>query len=238
MTPSWLFLLALQSGADRPLVGDTVWVDREVRAPAGSLLRPRPWEPGEVASLLGPPEVVAIPGGWMLRYPLVFWRAGTHRLAVPGPLVIRADGGTDSLPARPVEIEVASLLPSGRADTLAPRPAAAGLQAAERSLRPVIVLILLTGLLLAPLHWWWRRRGPSRQEAPVTLPSALPDPVTLQAWADLGEYRVAADGWIARLETGPPHGDTQQLVAALRAARFESADTEELARLCREVSRP
>lgn len=237
MIASWLVLLALQGSEGPSLVGDTVWVDREVRAPAGSLLRPLPWEPGEVASLLGPPEVVARPGGWLLRYPLVFWRAGTHRLAMPGPLVIRPDGGTDSLPSQTVTIQVASLLPAGRVDTVPPRPAAEALVATERSIQPAIVLLLLASLLLAPVHWWWRRRGREQRSVPHSPPSALPDADTLRAWAELGEWRAAADGWIARLESATAHDQSRALVAALRAARFESEDTEELARLCREASR-
>lgn len=236
MTALPLLLLLLQAEPSTPLVGDTVWVEREVRAPAGSLLRPLPWAPGEVASLLGPPEVVVQPGGWLLRYPLVFWRAGTHRVVVPGPLVIRADGGTDSLPSRAAEIEIASLLPEGRVDTLPPEPPAELLPAGERSMLPVLVLLLLSAGILAPVHWAWRRRGRLARPTGTTPGSVLlPEPL-LARWAELGEWRVAADGWIARLETRPGNPETDALVAALRAARFESEDTAALARLCVEAS--
>ncbi len=230
-------LLLLQASPQLPLVGDTVWVEREVRAPAGSLLRPLPWTPGEVASLLGPPVAEVRPGGWMLRYPLVFWRAGTHRLMVPGPLVIRADGGTDSLPARTTEITIASLLPRAGIDTLPPEPPAELIPAGERTLRPMLLLMLLAVAGLAPLHWMWRRRGVvSPPAAPGPLP-VLPPPATLlKEWASRGELRAAADGWIARLEGTPASPERDALVIALRAARFESEDTAELARLCHEAS--
>jgi hypothetical protein len=190
-----------------------------------------------VASLLGPPEVEVRPGGWLLRYPLVFWRAGTHRLVVPGPLVIRDDGGTDSLPPRAAEITIASLLPRAGIDTLPPEPPADLIPAGERTLRPLLLLMLLVAAGLAPVHWIWRRRGVvSATASPEPIP-ALPPPATLLTeWAGRGEWRAAADGWIARLEGTPASPERDALVAALRAARFESEDTAELARLCHEAA--
>jgi hypothetical protein len=232
-----LVLLLLQGSPALPLVGDTVWVEREVRAPAGSLLRPLPWTPGEVASLLGPPEVEVRPGGWLLRYPLVFWRAGTHRLVVPGPLVIREDGGTDSLPSRAAEVTIASLLPRAGLDTLPPEPPADLIPAGERTLQPMLLLMLLAAAGLAPVHWFWRRRGVvNREPLPGPIQSFPPPVQLLDEWAGRGEWRAAADGWIARLEGGPAGPEREDLVAALRAARVESEDTAELARLCHEAS--
>ncbi len=232
-----LLLAAVVQAAGAPQVGDTVWIDREIRAEAGSLLRPLPWDPGEGASLLAPPEARVQPGGWLLRYPLAFWRAGTHRLVVPGPLVIRPDGGTDTLPPRTVEVEVASLLPRGRTDTLPPEPAADLLPSGERTPQPILVLLGLAATVLAPLHWWWRRRGP---RAPVAAPArsgVLATPAQLTEWAQAGELRLAADGWIARLEEGPSSPDRTALLTALRQARFETGDRETLARLCAEAAR-
>jgi len=232
-----LLLVALQA-AGPPQVGDTVWIDREIRAEAGSLLRPLPWDPGEVATLLAPPEARVQPGGWLLRYPVAFWRAGTHRLLVPGPLVIRPDGGTDTLPPRTVEVEVASLLPRGRADTLPPEPAAELLPSGERTPQPVLVLLGLVAVAVAPLHWWWRRRGPRRPAGRPSRSGVLASPAQLAEWAAAGELRLAADGWIARLEEGPSSPDRAALLIALRQARFETGDRDTLARLCAEAARP
>lgn len=228
--------LLLQTPPAGPLVGDTVWVEREIAAPAGSLLRPLPWDPGEAASLLGPPEVIARPGGWLLRYPMAFWRAGDHRLVIPGPLVIQPDGTTDSLPARAAQVMIRTVLPSTRADTLAPREAADLVAAGDRSPQPVLVLLLLAAALMLPVHWWWRRRGRSAPSVPRSPSAVLTPPDVLRAWADHGELRAAADGWIAHLERGPASADADALLAALREARFDSGDRDRLARLCAEVS--
>jgi len=232
-----LLLALLQSPSDRPLVGDTVWIDREVRAPAGSLLRPLPWDPGQVASLLGAPVVEVRTDGWVLRYPLVFWEPGRHRLQVPGPLVIREDGRTDSLPARAVEVEIASLVPSAAgADTVPPRPPAEILPVGERSIQPLVVLLLLASMVLGPLQWWWRRRGRVAPATPIAARQVLPSPETLATWAGLGEWRLVADSWIARLEAQGGEAASGRLLEELRAARFGGGDATVLEELCREAA--
>jgi len=230
-----LLLALLQVQSAGPLVGDTVWIDREIRAEAGSLLRPLPWDPGQEVTLLGPPQAVAQPGGWLLRYPVAFWRAGNQRLVVPGPLVIRPDGGTDTLPPRTVEVTIGTLLPAGRLDTLPPQPPASLLPAGEQTFQPIAILLLVAAGAMAPLHWWWRRRR--KPAGPVGRASAdrLPTPELLRTWAAAGEWRLAADGWIARLEAQAPEPADRALLAELRAARFETGDREALAALCRQA---
>lgn len=230
-----LFLVLWQAQPVGPLVGDTVWIDREIRAEAGSLLRPLPWDPGRDVTLLGPPQAIAQPGGWLLRYPVAFWRAGAQRLVVPGPLVIRPNGGTDTLPPRPVEVTIWTLLPAGRLDTLPPQPAAALLPAGERTPQPAAILVVLAAVLAAPLHWWWRRRRRPLPAVAAARAAVLPAPELLRAWAETGEWRMAADGWIARLEAHAPDAESRELLAALRVARFETSDREALATLCRQA---
>ncbi|MFN2324382.1 MAG: hypothetical protein ABR551_00695 [Gemmatimonadales bacterium] len=176
-------------------------------------------------------------GGWTLRYPLVFWRPGTHRLAVPGPLVIRPDGTTDTLRTQAELVVIGSILPAGRLDTIPPRPAVGLVAAGSRSWQPALVLGLLAVLLVLPLHWWWRRTGPmAARPRPASRPAALPPREMLKAWAAAGELRAAADGWMAWLESAPPSTDGDRLLLALREARFESGDRDTLGALCREAS--
>lgn len=232
-----LLVLVLLQGPDEPAVGDTVWLDREIRAPAGSLLRPLPWDPGEDAALLGPPEVIARPGGWVLRYPLAFWRAGRHRLVVPGPLVVRADGGLDTLPPRVAEVLIHSLLPATRPDSLPPEPAADLLPVRERTSQPLVILLGAVVVALLPWHWWWRRRGRVGGELDAGAVHPGPTPADLEAWAEAGEWRAAAEGWIARLEQLPASPDGDALLDRLRAARFEAGGAARLPALCREAAR-
>lgn len=230
-------LLTLLQAATVPLVGDTVWIERTVNAPEGSLLRPLPWDPGEDMALLGMPQAIARPGGWTLRYPLVIWRPGTHRLTVPGPLVIRPDGATDSLPPQASTVVIGSILPAGRADTVAPRPAVGLVPSGSRSVLPAGMLTALALLLLAPLHWWWRRRGPPVPASTGTRAELAVDPDQLRAWASAGEVRAAAAGWIAILEGAPPGEARDDLLGRLHEARFGSGDSRRLVELCGEASR-
>ncbi|MDZ4673709.1 MAG: hypothetical protein SGI84_04580 [Gemmatimonadota bacterium] len=231
-------LAALVQAPPPPLVGDTVWIERQVRAPAGSLLRPLPWQPGAMATLLGAPVIEVRTDGWLMRYPVVFWEVGRHRLQVPGPLVIREDGRTDSLPAQAVEIEVGSLVPRGQtvADTVAPKPAADLLPVAERSLQPAVLLGLLAALVLAPLHWWWRRRGRPVPGGSTPASGLSLPPDVYAKWSAMGEWRLVADGWIARLEAQSQGPERERLLRDLRSARYGSGDPDTIERLCREAA--
>jgi hypothetical protein len=110
------------------------------------------------------------------------------------------------------------------------------LPAGERTLQPVVVLLLLGTVVLVPVHWWWRRRGPPLPRITERPAAGLPGPELLARWAELGEWRVVADTWIARLEGGARGEEADRLVAALRAARYGSADAAELEALCREAA--
>ena len=67
-----------------------------------------------------------IPGerGVLVRYPLVLWYPGDQALSMPGPVLIRRDGSSDTLAATKVTLRVRSLLPAGaRRTALKPEPA-------------------------------------------------------------------------------------------------------------------
>lgn len=228
----WL-LLALQQ-APLPTVGDTVWVVRTHPLPGDVLIRPRPITATPAVEPLGSPEVVQSGGEVRLRYPLVVWRPGRHQVEVPGPILVRRDGWSDTLRPTFAVIEVASVLPARSRDSLAPQPAFDILPRTSPSPLPVIVLLGLVALPLVPLHWWWRRRGPAPPHRPAPRPP-LTEAERLQRWVLLGEARAAAEGWhqLVVHRAGPePDEPTRRLLARLRAARYEPHAVDDAAAAC------
>ncbi|HKU60357.1 MAG TPA: hypothetical protein VJQ44_04000, partial [Gemmatimonadales bacterium] len=137
MTPS-------QSGtASPPTVGDTVWVTRTIDLPAGRTVRPADWRPDEPVELLGAPRVVTRGGTADIAYPVVIWETGPRTLDVPGPLLLGANGGVDSLPPARVTIQVASVLPAVPDSALRPQPRADFVPLTDRSpLAPLLLVAL------------------------------------------------------------------------------------------------
>jgi len=188
-------LLLLQAGA--VTVGDTVWIERAVGPVGSSVLRPQVWTVGTVGQQLGPAEVRVGATGTVVRYALVLWYPGEHLLTMPGPVVVKRDGSSDTLPPSSVRVRVTSVLPAGaQRVTLPPRPARAPVSLADRSLLPLAAILLGIAVLWSAAAWLWRRRGPL-----PSLPSSRPagqvfhHPETLSRWAAAGEHRVALDGW-------------------------------------------
>ncbi|NOT07370.1 MAG: hypothetical protein HOP28_04105 [Gemmatimonadales bacterium] len=183
--------LLLQSAVT---VGDTVWVERLVGVAAGAVVRPQAWSLGTLGRQLGPAEVRFGIEGAVVRYGLVLWYPGDHTLTMPGPVLVRRDGRSDTLAASPVRIQVRSVLPTGvpRAD-ITPRPATAELSLASTTLLPLAVLSGLTLTTLGIAAWRWRRRGPVPPKRNV--PVVRPEPEVLARWAAAGEYRAALEGW-------------------------------------------
>ena len=182
-----------------PTVGDTIWVTRTVELPAGRSLRPADWEVTDPVELLGAPRVTMRGGSADVSYPVAIWRAGTHTLPVPGPLLLASDGGVDSLGTQTVTLTVASVLPkAATATTLRPQPRADVVPRPSTSPVPLAILVLLAIVLLAPLHWWWRRRGRPRPKPSVSEPAGHAQP-PLESWADAGESRAVAAAATSRL---------------------------------------
>jgi hypothetical protein len=182
-------LLALAQGS-LPTVGDTIWIVRTVEVPVGAEVRTGPWDAGEDIELLGHPIVERWGTQAVVSYPAVAWRAGTHTVLVPGPIIIGRDGITDSLPLEPRSIEVASVLPAGQEPERLPVQPEAGL-VDETITTPGLVVapLVVAAVLLAPLIWWWRRRGPpltTIRPAPVAIAPPVPK------WLEAGEPRAVA----------------------------------------------
>jgi len=217
--------LLLQAGG--PTVGDTIWVSRTIAVPPGRTLRAGDWRPDDPVEVLGPPRIVERGDSTGILYPIVVWRAGTHVVEVPGPLLLGAGGGVDSLPPLKVTLQIASVLPQVPPDsTLAPQPKADVVPRGIRSILPVFLSLALAIVLLAPLHWWWRRRGPAASSSSAPWMTKVSPP--LARWADAGEWRAVAASVTAGLRT----------VIALRTpSAHQALDTPTLLTLL-EVERP
>ena len=219
-----LLLALLQQGA--PTVGDTIWLVRTVAVPSGTAVRPATWNPTGDLETLGPPRITTRGDSVEIAYPVVVWLAGSRTVDVPGPLLLLAGGGVDSIPAQQMTVTVASILPAGVPDSLLQiQPAAQPVVRGERTLRPLIGLVLLSSLLLLPVHLLWRRRGKPLPRAGAPAAPALP----LERWADAGEVRVVLAAATSSLRDviarAVPEAttavDVPQVLAAVRAARPE-----------------
>jgi hypothetical protein len=218
-------LLVLQG--TQASVGDTVWVGRSVRVPAGYTVRAGDWEPADPFQLLGRPRVVVSGDSARIAYPLVVWRPGRHVVELPGALLLGPAGTVDSLAGQRAYVEVRSVLPPGDS-TVSPQPSAALVERHVVTLAPVVALWVLTLVLLLPLHLWWRRRGkPARTAASTSRPEALEPP--LSRWADAGEHRAVASLATAELRAALAERlpaahmglDTERVLAEVAAARPE-----------------
>lgn len=181
-------LLALQ--APLPTVGDTIWLERRVTVPGGAEVRPAPWELDGALGLLGRPRTRREGGELVIAYPVVAWVAGTHQVAIPGPIVVRADGASDTLPAEPRTLEVTSVLPAGAVpERTPPQPEAGIVEERITSPLPLLACLLTAALLFVPLAWGWLRRGPPM---PAAGPPAAPPLPPVEEWHAAGEHRAVA----------------------------------------------
>jgi len=185
-----VLLLALAQQPAAATVGDTIWLRRVDPVPAGHLVQAPDWAPTGDVELLGPPEIRIVGGTVTLRFPLVAWRPGEHRVEVPGPIFIASDGSQTQAAARGGTIRVRSVLPEVPPDSeLAIQPEAAIVSRTVASPLPLLLFLAAALVLLLPLHLWWRRRGP-----PATAPrrdGAVPlNAAPVDSWSRAGEGRA------------------------------------------------
>jgi len=186
-------LLLLQAGGwsaapAGATVGDTVWVERIVSAPAGWRVRAGKLEATEQVEPLGEPVVLRAASGWLVRYPVVGWAPGRHALTLPPVWRLGPDGSADSVPGGSATFELRSVIP----DTLlqpAPQPAITPLRPDRRSpLPPLAAGVVAAGLLVAGVRW--RRRAPRALSAPPQVP--LEPEVPDGRWLAAGEPKAVA----------------------------------------------
>jgi hypothetical protein len=244
--------LLLQAGA--VTVGDTVWIERAVGSVGGAILRPQAWTVGDLGQQLGPPVVLHGSEGAVVRYALVLWYPGEHVLTMPGPVVVRRDGSSDTLAAQSVRVRVTSVLPEGqRKPAIPPKPARDPVPLAERTLVPLVLFALAVLMAAAVAAFFWRRgqrprshRGPPRPvegaDPNRRVEQAFHDPATLRAWAAAGEYRVALDGWgwilAKRMAESRDLDETariQKVEDAIADAVFSPKSARTFAELCRQA---
>jgi hypothetical protein len=219
-------LFAARAQEGDPTMGDTIWLTRTVAVPAGRTLRTADWSPPDPVELLGPPRVTLRGDSADVTYLVVVWRTGSESVELPGPILLGANGAVDSLPGQSITLHIRSVLPAVPPDSVvAPQPRADFVPRRTLSVLPLLVLWLVAGLLLAPLHWWWRRRGKERQV--FTLPPPRGGEPPLARWADAGESRAVAAAATARLRWAIAEAlpaahvglDTEDLLQVVHAAR-------------------
>jgi hypothetical protein len=224
---SVLLLLLAQAGPlDRgPVtVGDSVWIERALGDVGNAIVRPQPWSLGSLGQQLGPAVVIQGSRGFVVRYPLVLWYPGSQVLTMPGPVLVRRDGSSDTLAATSYRLEVSSVLPAGqKRSTLAPKPARDTVPLVSRNLLPLALLDGIVLLSMGIVALRWRRRGAPEPPAPPV--EVFPPSELLRRWAAAGEYRAALDGWSWRLTRRMLRSTSLEETAALQRVLDDIADT-------------
>lgn len=225
----------------RLTVGDTTTIVQRVAVPPGALVQPQAPSDTTLATLLGPPSVTREGDSVRIAYRITVWAPGANTLTIPGAIVVRLDGGIDTLPDARVPLSIASLLPVGQpAAQVPPKQARPWVARADRTLLPWA--ITMPSVLLLGLFLWWlrRRRGPPM--APPPPPATPPlDVERLARWIAAGESRLAVLHLEAALRDRPEAAEWCSAVAAVRYAPEADADLHALARsgmaLATEVAR-
>jgi hypothetical protein len=185
-----LLLVALLQQPAAPTVGDTVWVARSLRAPAGSVVRAAPWPDDATADVqsLGAATVGRRGDSVEIRYPLVIWTPGEHEVDIPGPTILGPGAAIDSLGSIPVTLFIASVLPDTiDPDSTPPRPADGPVGRAEVAWLPLLEFLTLAIALGAGVILFGRRE----KRAGVTPAAAAVASPDVLRWAREGEVRVA-----------------------------------------------
>ncbi len=206
-----------------PTVGDTIWLERTITVPAGWRVRAGKLELAADVEPLGDPAVLRSPTGWVVRYPVVAWSPGPHRLELPPIWRLGPDGRADSTTGGAATLSVASVLP----DTLR-RPEPKGLIGPLRlerrnPLPPLVAAVLAAGVVVAGIAW--RRRSPREVAAPPPVP--LEPEVPDARWLAAGEPKAVAARAIWRLRAAlagavsaaHPALSTAECLAAVERAR-------------------
>src|SRR5437867_1000311 len=188
-----------------PTVGDTIWLERALTVPSGFQVRAGKLDATEAIEPLADPAVRRNAGGWVVRYAVVAWKPGAHKLTLPPLWLLGPDGRADSTAGGTTSFSVASVIPDSLRQP-SPQGLLAPLRRAHQDpLPPLVAVTLAAGLLAAGLAV--RRRRPRALEPapPVPLEREVPD----TRWLAAGEPKAVAARAIWRLRTalaGAPRG--------------------------------
>ncbi len=204
-------------------VGDTIWLERAIAVPAGWQVRAGKLDPTEAVEPLADPAVLRSAKGWVVRYAVVAWKPGVHKLGLPPLWRLGPDGRADSTAGGTASLSVASVIPDSLRSP-SPQGLLAPLRAGHRDpLPPLAALALAAGLLTTGVVV--RRRRPRTLEPapPVPLEREVPD----TRWLAAGEPKAVAERAIWRLRAAlaravpeaHPALDTAECLAVVERAR-------------------
>jgi hypothetical protein len=212
-----------QASPPNPTVGDTIWLERALTVPSGWQVRAGKLDATEAVEPLADPAVRRSAGGWVVRYAIVAWKPGAHKLTLPPLWLLGPDGRADSTAGGTTSFSVASVIP----DSLrrpSPQGLLAPLRAAHRnSLPPLAALGLAAGFLAAGVAARRRRPHALGPAPPVPLEREVPD----TRWLAAGEPKAVAARAIWRLRAAlarslpeaHPALDTAECLAVVERVR-------------------
>jgi len=223
-----------------PTVGDTIWLERALAVPSGWQVRAGKLDATDAVEPLADPVVRRSAEGWVVRYAVVAWKPGAHKLALPPLWLLGPDGRADSTAGGTTSFSVTSVIPDSLRQP-SPQGLLAPLRTAHRnSLPPLTALALAAGLLAAGVAA--RRRRPRAVEPapPVPLEREVPD----TRWLAAGEPKAVAARAIwrlrAALERAVPEAhpalDTAECLQAVERVR-PNAPLRELRDLLEQLDR-
>lgn len=225
----------------RPTVGDTVWLERTITVPPGWQVRAGRLEATADLEPLGDPAVLASAHGWVVRYPVVAWTPGTHRLAVPPLWRLGPDGRADSIPSSTASVAVASVLPDS-ASRPEPRGQLGPLRSSHHDpVPPLVATLVAAGLIGAALAWRRRAPRPAAPSPPMAVDPEVPD----ARWLAAGEPKAVAARaiWHVRVALAQAvpaaHAalSTAECLAALEQARPRKPPLAEVEALLEQLDR-
>jgi len=223
-----------------PTVGDTIRLERAFPVRDGWQVRAGKLDATDAVESLADAAVLRSADGWVVRYVVVAWKPGVHKLALPPLWLLGPDGRADSTAGGTTTFRVASVIPDSLRSP-SPQGLLAPLRAAHQDPLPALAAVALAAGLLAAGVARRRRRPRAVEPAPpVPLEREVPD----TRWLAAGEPKAVAARAIWRLRAAlaravpdaHPALDTGECLAVVERARPD-APLRELRELLEQLDR-